>query len=349
VAGFPIGPSSVCAGKIKTLIQTRASYFKKMNLLDALIVLLILASAWFGWMRGFILGLGDLIRWVASLLAAFMAYQWVSKNVVGRLSIPAPWCVPLAFLLCVFLAGGIIQLCFSLIVRRLPNRISQGIVNKALGIIPGLLNGLILASIVAPLLLAIPISSFVHNQSRNSMLADKLAIISSKLDSLFSPVFDDAIRQTLNLITVPSEPESSESLKLPFEVQDPEPRPDLETQMLQMVNQERVAAGLRPLQNDPELTQVAREHSMDMFSRGYFSHYTPEGASPFDRMHRAGITFTLAGENLALAPTLSIAHHGLMNSPGHRANILRPQFGRGGIGILDGGIRGLMVSQEFRN
>jgi uncharacterized protein YkwD len=39
----------------------------------------------------------------------------------------------------------------------------------------------------------------------------------------------------------------------------------------------------------------------------------------------------------------------LMNSPGHRANILRPAFGRLGIGIVDGGYRGIMVSQEFRN
>jgi len=38
-----------------------------------------------------------------------------------------------------------------------------------------------------------------------------------------------------------------------------------------------------------------------------------------------------------------------MTSPGHRANILQPQFGRVGIGIMDGGIRGLMISQEFRN
>jgi uncharacterized protein YkwD len=66
-------------------------------------------------------------------------------------------------------------------------------------------------------------------------------------------------------------------------------------------------------------------------------------------MREAGITFMNAGENLALAQTLDIAHNGLMHSPGHRANILRPQFGRVGIGILDGGKYGLMISQEFRN
>jgi uncharacterized protein YkwD len=66
-------------------------------------------------------------------------------------------------------------------------------------------------------------------------------------------------------------------------------------------------------------------------------------------MREAHVRYLTAGENLALAPTLQVAHSGLMNSPGHRANILHPQFGRLGIGILDGGIRGLMVSQEFRD
>jgi len=86
-----------------------------------------------------------------------------------------------------------------------------------------------------------------------------------------------------------------------------------------------------------------------MFARGYFAHVTPEGVDPFTRMREAKVSFLTAGENLALAPTLQIAHTGLMNSPGHRENILRPSFGRVGIGIMDGGLHGLMISQEFRN
>ena len=97
------------------------------------------------------------------------------------------------------------------------------------------------------------------------------------------------------------------------------------------------------------MTRVARAHSKDMFTRGYFAHNTPEGKTPFDRMRAANIVFTAAGENLALAQTLEIAHNNLMNSPGHRANILQPAFGRLGIGVLDGGFYGLMISQEFRN
>ena len=119
--------------------------------------------------------------------------------------------------------------------------------------------------------------------------------------------------------------------------------------MLDLVNQERTTRGLKPVKADPQLTEVGRMHSQDMFSRGYFSHYTPEGKDPFDRMKASHVHFLSAGENLALGQTLMICHEGLMNSPGHRANILNPSFGRLGIGILDGGVYGLMISQEFRN
>ena len=119
--------------------------------------------------------------------------------------------------------------------------------------------------------------------------------------------------------------------------------------MLALINKERTTEGLAPLEADPEMRAVAVKHSADMFERGYFSHNTPESKSPFDRMKDEKVRYRTAGENLALAPTLKIAHTGLMNSPGHRANILRPQFGRVGIGILDSGRRGLMITQNFRN
>ena len=92
--------------------------------------------------------------------------------------------------------------------------------------------------------------------------------------------------------------------------------------MLALVNEERTSRGLNALEMDDALREVARKHADDMFKRGYFSHDTPEGVDPFERMRRDGIRFGLAGENLALAPTLDTAHEGLMNSPGHLANIM---------------------------
>ena len=66
-------------------------------------------------------------------------------------------------------------------------------------------------------------------------------------------------------------------------------------------------------------------------------------------MDRAGISYSIAGENLALAPSVVRAHDGLMNSSGHRRNILDPAFTKIGIGAIDGGVYGKMFTQIFTN
>lgn len=142
---------------------------------------------------------------------------------------------------------------------------------------------------------------------------------------------------------------SHDAVILPFVTSDIHFKNDLETQMLNLVNAERKKNGLKILQYDEALTIAARQHSADMFRRGYFSHNNPEGLDPFQRLHKAHIRYRYAGENLALAPTLLKAHEELMKSPGHRANILNPAYGRIGIGIAAGGTHGLMVTQEFRD
>jgi uncharacterized protein YkwD len=119
--------------------------------------------------------------------------------------------------------------------------------------------------------------------------------------------------------------------------------------MLELVNAERKKYGLKVLVADEKMRGVALVHCTDMFTRGYFSHDTPEGVDPFMRMKKYGISFFHAGENLAHSPDLISAHKGLMESPGHRANILNPKFGRVGISILDGGANGLMLVQEFKD
>ena len=213
--------------------------------------------------------------------------------------------------------------------------------------IPGFLNGLIYAVILSALLLAFPLSQNIVNTARESKMANNFALQVEWLSEKLSPVFDKAVDKGINKLTV--EPKSNEIIKLPFKTMHFKERPELEAKMLQLVNEERRKVGLDTLKPDTALQKVALAHSADMFERGYFAHYTPEGKDPFDRMRDAHIHFYLAGENLALAQTLPIAHQGLMNSPGHRENILRPGFGRLGIGILDGGFYGLMISQEFRN
>ena len=319
-----------------------------INPIDVLLVIVMLLSVLNGYRRGFINGVLDLAGWVLSVIAGLRYYQPLAEWLGPRINLWSEvWDPAIAFVvIAVFVLVLVHAIGYGLL-RRLPEDVHERRANQVFGIIPGFVNGLIIVAILSALLLAVPLSEGLSERTRDSALVNRLAVYAERLESQLRPVFGDAIARSLNLLTI--RPDSDEHVTLPFKVEHSRPRPDLEKRMLDLVNQERRAAGLNALEPDPELTEVARKHSADMFARGYFAHDTPEGLTPFDRMREAGVRFITAGENLALAPTIPVAHTGLMNSPGHRANILRPQFGRVGIGIMDGGMRGLMVSQEFRN
>lgn len=131
----------------------------------------------------------------------------------------------------------------------------------------------------------------------------------------------------------------------------PEPTPSQvtakEQQLVDLVNQERSKQGLKPLAVDMELVTLARQKAQDMIDNNYFGHQSPTYGSPFDMMRAAGVTYRTAGENLAGAPTVERAHTALMNSDGHRRNILNSSFDHVGIGIIEGGPYGLMICQMF--
>jgi uncharacterized YkwD family protein len=120
-----------------------------------------------------------------------------------------------------------------------------------------------------------------------------------------------------------------------------------EQQMLTLVNQARAEANVPALQVDMQLTKMARVKSQDMINNNYFSHNSPKYGSPFDMMKSFGINYVHAGENIAGNQTVQAAHNALMNSPGHRKNILSTDYTHIGIGIQQGGQFGLMFTQDF--
>ncbi len=319
-----------------------------MNLIDFLIVLIILLSAVFGYYRGFINGLLYLVRWFGSIAAAFVLYRPVSLLLGAVTDWTEVWTKPFAFLIVLFSFGLLLNYLGNLLIIQFPKDYRQNQLNRAFGVLPGLVSGLVFAIIIAASLYSLPFSGGFQDSLDESRLAEPLAIYTDEIETRLSPIFEEAIAQTLTrrLTTYPG---SDETVELPFKVKTFRERPDLEAEMLDLINRERAEEGLSPLEADTEMRSVALKHSADMFERGYFSHNTPENKNPFERMREDKVSFRTAGENLALAPSLKVAHTGLMNSPGHRANILRSQFGRVGIGILDGGRRGLMITQKFRN
>jgi uncharacterized protein YkwD len=314
-----------------------------MNWIDLVLILVIMLAAWSGYRKGFILGALEILSWLGSLAAAFFLYPYLA--ILLQKIVPVVWAMPLAFLLLLISFRVLFSFISNAVLVRTHKNAHHTTANKALGVLPGMINGCIYAVIISALLLVVPLSDGLSANARESKIANELGNQVAWLDEKLAPVFDEAVKKSMTKMTI----ESNETVKLNFTVANAKPRPDLEARMLELVNEERIKEGLQILVADTSLKKVARAHSQDMFVRGYFAHSTPEGISPADRVKAAGIKYLITGENLALGPTLTICHTGLMNSPGHRANILHKSYGRVGIGILDGGLRGLMVSQEFRN
>ncbi|WP_415401460.1 CAP domain-containing protein [Tateyamaria sp. SN3-11] len=135
-----------------------------------------------------------------------------------------------------------------------------------------------------------------------------------------------------------------------------------ERQMLDLINQERAARGIDALTLELRLNDASEDHSAWMDDTLTFSHTGAGGSDPGDRMRAADFEFSgnwTWGENIAYqsergAPGISDdvidLHNSLMNSPGHRANILNPAFELIGIGIEVGDNRGfdaVYVTQKF--
>ena len=100
----------------------------------------------------------------------------------------------------------------------------------------------------------------------------------------------------------------------------------METQVHDLINAERAANSVAPLEHDEVLRLVARAHSQDMVARDFFDHVNPDGDDPFDRLQDASYFYLSAGENIAW-------NLGWMNSTGHRDNILNGTFTHAGLGV----------------
>lgn len=112
-----------------------------------------------------------------------------------------------------------------------------------------------------------------------------------------------------------------------------------EAGVLKLVNDERAKVGCSPVKADPTLGKLADAYSRDMANRGFFDHTNPEGATPWDRAGKAGVT-NLGGENIARGQADPAAvMDAWMNSEGHRQNILNCDYKTLGVGVFiaDGG------------
>lgn len=323
-----------------------------INILDIIIVFVIFFYAHEGYVLGFTLAFLDLSSFILSFIIALKFYGFVAYLLINTFSLPLGIANAIGF----FITALISEISLSFLFRKLLNKFPRSLttnviyrffkgVDHWLGFFPGIVSAFIILSFILSVVVSLPSSPLIKNLVTESKISSRLIANTAFFEKKLNEIFGGTLSETLNFLTV--QPLSQESVKLNYNVSDGEIDEEAEGEMFAMVNTERARAGVGLLALDDSLRNVAREHSDDMFKRGYFSHYTPDSLSPFDRMEKFGIKFLFAGENLALAPSTDLAMQGLMNSPGHRKNILSPNFKKIGIGVINGGIYGKMYSQEF--
>ncbi len=324
--------------------------FANLNFIDIAILGVIALYAIEGYALGFIKGTADFISFVLSFIFGLTFYDVFAQILVNNFQIPKGFANALGFFGAAFICEIVLTLIFRLIILPAVSDKTKKVhypkeAEKIAGIFPGIFSAIVLLAFVLTMIVALPLSPFLKNAVSTSRLGEPMVSSIQGFDKELNNVFGGAVNDALTFLTI--EPKSEELLKLNFQAQNIKIDQEAEIEMLNFLNKERKSRGLAELVDDVTLRQTGRDHCTDMFQRGYFSHYTPERNSPFDRMAERNLQFSYAGENLALAPNVKLAMSGLMNSPGHRSNILSKNFRKVGIGVIDGGIYGQMFCQEF--
>lgn len=122
-----------------------------------------------------------------------------------------------------------------------------------------------------------------------------------------------------------------------------------ENKILQLMNQKRTEAGLKPLTMENTLLQVARYKSNHMIQYDYFDHTTPQGNDWTSWLKTMGYKYATTGENIAYNNYDAVElFNQWWNSPGHKANMMNASFNKVGIGVIHGNGK-YMGTQTFSN
>lgn len=327
------------------LITLRQLIFSlPVNFFDIILLLSFIFYVYEEASVGILPALTNLVAIIVSFIGGLFLYHFLSAVLINVLGLSKGLSDAAAFLAIAVLLFLITTNLIAYLTRKhslfFPNRYS-----KIGGAACGIASFFLISAFIVSLLLSLPVSLVIKSQIRNSLAGQFLFTKTQTIEVFTREIFGGAINDTLNFLTV--KPDSDSTVTLHFKTNNGTVDRTSEKKMLTLINRERTKRGGNALSENSFLTKAARTHAQDMLMRGYFSHYTPEGLSPFDRFENFSIPYNTAAENLAFAPDVYLAVTGLMKSDGHKKNILNPAFHNVGIGVIDAGIYGKMFVQEF--
>jgi len=302
--------------------------------------------------RSFVPYLTEFVAFGVGLAAAFASFDPLGQLVHAYLGISQGVAGFGSFLLVLVLAHAMVQAPVHRAAGWLGEQFrgASPNVRAVSGAVPALGIAAMLATVLLSVMVAVPVGGLkpaVANSVLGSWIIDSTGFVRSPVQRLLVPERADT-KRILESDPV-SNPGEDAFYKLTFPADlTTQPDPAAEDRMLQRINGARAQVGLSSLRPDTLLQQAARAHSVDMYQRHYFSHKTPDGKTPYDRLHDQRFHYVTAGENIAFAPDVDQAWDSLMKSPDHRANILNPDFRCVGIGAYKG-LNGYeeMFTQDF--
>lgn len=323
---------------------------------DLVVLAIFLWAGWAGYANGLVIEVVGLVRLIVSIALAVAFGPAAGRYIQQFALFPAAVAVPIGIVLVLVVVQLLLGIVLSELIRPMIGVLHHvpviGLLDRLGGLVLSVLQSVVLVALVVaavvPLWRAFDTGPTVTTVQR-SVLTPGLLAIGGRLVPRVEAVIGVPAAQLLPTLTPGARHVAgNETLRLHFPSNLPVHTDSAAAAvMLNYVNMRRAQYHLAPLVVDPALTSVARAHSLDMFHRSYFGHNAPDGVSPFDRLRAAGVSYMVAGENIAYAPNVTVADDGLWNSPEHRANILRPQFRRIGIGVVSGGLFEEMFTQDF--
>lgn len=315
------------------------------NWVDLVILVVILYFLTEAFRVGFWAMLTDFLYLLFAIIVSFVGYRYAADLFRSNFSISHSFSNALGFLLTAVLSGVFFSFFFSFLIHKIPEKYWKGRWNYFLAILPAIGESLIIVAFALTLAIGLPISPKIKSQISDSKIGGIIVRNTSGFEARLDDIFGRAIKDSLSYLTV--NPGSREIIPLTFGEQKLLLDETSEIAMFDLVNKARANQRLLQLERSEELVKISRAYAREMWEKKYFGHYSPEGESVGNRLDNAEINYIYAGENLAMAPTVSLAQAGLINSEGHRANILDAKFKKAGIGVVDNGVYGKIFVQVF--
>lgn len=300
-----------------------------------------------GWQQGLVSLLLTTASFLGSLWIAVKYSSLVGGFLMEKFAFSPLWTNVVGYLFVGIAAGAILHAVFFRLRSRFIRKSKPSGSDKALGAVVSMVNAYILTAFFLLIILALPLRGTIREDVNNSTLGKSLIILAERYGGKTRSSLDQATQKVVQFMTVAPLSLEKQALDIPVGKDDLSTDKRMEDRMFQLVNEAREKKGVSPFRLDYGLRDIARAHSQDMLLRKYFSHFDPDGHGVAFRANQRNIPYQLLGENMAFTPDLSTAHEGFMNSEEHKENILDSQFTRIGIGIIDAGVYGKMITQVF--